>query len=607
MPSFFPDGSPHADSRSDDSRVCRVAESRAASPLMRSDEVKTKTTGWLALATFLSAFAGNAVSAPSRDAKHDMDQLERQRRQEQIQKEIERERAITEQNRAPSPQSEAKDRPLQEASRFLVSEILLVGDDAPSEEVESILAARQGTVMGSAEIMALVRDLTNHYIKKGFVTTVVTVLPGKLSSGTLTLEVKWGTIKDITINGKPATGIRDKLRLFSAMPNADGKRLNMADIDQAVDNLLKGGGNDKIQIVPSDELGSSVLDVTTTEPRMLSFGVGVNNSGREVEGWNQYSASLGVNNLLGLNDTLSTYYAQQDFKDADNLQQIGSINYSLPIGYWTLDASWYGSRYEKAIDGMFGRYFTEGSSQRYNLKLSRMLHRDAQGKTSGYVKFGVRKNENAVEGQLQGTASKTYSEIGAGVTHVGTLFGGWVYGDLGISAGVPWMGGAWRDDPDLVRFDTNYTKVNGLVSWTRPFRIAGIDLQYELGTGFQYSENTMVNDARMSIGDEYTVRGFKDSVFYGDSGAYFSNTLSLPIRASALGGMQVTPFIGYDAGYVKKNGPDSKAEYVMGAAVGLRFASKYVTSSLSYGWPIVSPSQDQPLARALNYRLDLRY
>lgn len=536
-----------------------------------------------------------------------MDQLERQRQQDQIQKEIERERAISDQNRALNPAPDAEAQPVKGEAKFLISEIVLVGDDSPSAKVNAILAAYKGTTMGAAEIMALVRDLTNHYIERGFVTTVVTVQPGKLKSGSLTLEVKWGTIKDITINGKPPEGVRDSLRLFSAIPGAAGKRLQMADIDQAVDNLLKAGGNDTIKIVPSDELGSSVLDVTTTAPKMFTFGVGLNNSGREVEGWNQYSASFGINNLLGLNDTLSTYYAQQDFKDPDNLQRIGSVNYSLPIGYWTMDASWYGSRYEKMIDGYFGRYGSDGSSQRYNLRVSRMLHRDGRGKTSGYLKFGTRKNANGIEGTQIDVSSKTYSEFGAGMTHVGALLGGWSYGDLGISAGVPMMGAAWRDDPDLAGFDTNYIKLNGIVSWTRPFKIAGVDLQYELGSGFQYSQNTMVTDARFSIGDEYTVRGFKDTAFYGDSGAYISNTLRMPIRANVLGGIEIAPFVGYDAGVVKTNEPGSKPEYVLGGAVGLRFSSRYLTSSISYGWPLYSPAESQTLARALNYRLDLRY
>ncbi|MFP3740071.1 POTRA domain-containing protein, partial [Burkholderia sp. SIMBA_019] len=98
-------------------------------------------------------------------------------------------------------------------------------------EAKAILAAYEGKTMGAAEIMAVVRDLTNHYIERGYVTTVVTVHPGTLKSGTLTLEVKWGTIKDMTRNGKPVDGIRDTLRLFGAMPFAEGARLNLQDID----------------------------------------------------------------------------------------------------------------------------------------------------------------------------------------------------------------------------------------------------------------------------------------------------------------------------------------------------------------------------------------
>ncbi|TSP10127.1 ShlB/FhaC/HecB family hemolysin secretion/activation protein [Cupriavidus campinensis] len=575
--------------------------------LKRSDKVKQTKTGWLAVATALGIATSSAIATPARDTRQDMDHLERQRQQEQIQKEIERERAFSEQHRAVTPAPDAKEQPLQNKATFLVSHIQLLGDDSPSAEAKAILAAYEGKTMGAAEIMAVVRDLTNHYIERGYVTTVVTVHPGTLKSGTLTLEVKWGTIKDMTRNGKPVDGIRDTLRLFGAMPFAEGARLSLQDIDQAVDNLVRGGGNDKIRIVPGDEVGSSVLDVTGEDPKLLNFGIGVNNSGREVEGWNQYSTNFGINNVLGLNDSISAYYAQQDFKDSANSQRIGSVNYSLPIGYWTFDASWYGSQYEKMIDGYFGRYASDGTSQRLNLKLSRVLHRDAQGKTSGYMKFANRSNTNGIEGTQTSINSKRYSEVGAGVTHVGTLANGWLYADLGVNFGVPWMGGAWRSDPDLAGFDTDFTKFNGMATWTRPFKVGNVDFVYDVGTGFQYSPNTLVTDARLSIGDEYTVRGFKDTAFYGDSGAYLSNTLRLPLRANVLGGIEVAPFVGYDGGVVKNYAPGSKPEYVMGAAVGFRFSGKYLTSSLSYGWPIASPAQSQTLARALNYRLDLRY
>ncbi|RZT42933.1 ShlB/FhaC/HecB family hemolysin secretion/activation protein [Cupriavidus agavae] len=573
---------------------------------LRRNSIWLGVVALLGMTPLAQAQTGGIVS-PMRDQRMDLDNLERQREQSRVQQEIERERERQQQLGPAAPAPGAAAPAADTEARFLVNEIELLGDEDPAPEVETILAAYRGKPMGAHEIMAIVRDLTNHYMARGFVTTIVTVQPGSLNQGKLVLEVKWGTIKGMTINGQPPDGIRDHLRLFSALPFAADDVLDMGDIDQAVDNLMKAGSQDVIRIVPDVEAGKSTLDVVTAPPKRFNLGVGMNNSGRESEGWNQYSGSLGINNLTGLNDTLSTYYAQQDFKDSRNLQQIGSVSYSLPIGKWNFDASWYGSRYEKITGGVLGDYLSEGSSQRYNARLSRLLMRDADGKTSAYVKLGVKDNANSVAGFDLGVSSKMYSELGFGLSHVGKLGGGWVYGDLSLTAGVPWFGATWRDDPDMRHFDPDFVKVNGSLTWSRPFRIGSAEFQYEAGGGFQYSENRMVNDAQLSLGDEYTVRGFKDTAFYGDSGAWISNTLRMPLRANVLGGIELAPFVGYDVGFVNKNQPGARPEYLMGAAVGLRFSGKYFTSSLSYGWPLMSPGSTQTLAKAINYRLDLRY
>lgn len=557
------------------------------------------------LATTVSG--GVLAATPARDARQELDQLDNMRRQQAIQSEVERERERERASQQAAPVNETSGEAAKPAeAKFMISRITLLGDDNPSPKVTEILDARRDTLMGATEIMALVRDLTNYYAENGFVTTVVVVQPGKLNAGELTLEVKWGTIGGITVNGKEP-GFRDRTRLFSAMPFSTGKRLNMSDVDQAVDNLVRGGGDDKIRIVAGELEGTSILDVTNTTQKMFSGSVGVNNNGRESDGWNQYFASVGVTNLLGLNDSLSAYYSQQDYNDTRNLQQIGSASFSMPLGYWTLDASWSGSHYENIVGGIFGDYLSTGTSSRYNFRASRVMHRDADGKTSAYVKFGTRNSYNDIEYTPVSVSTKKYSEFGIGVSHVGQALGGWAYGDLSISAGVPWMGAAWRDDPDLAAFDMNYTKVNGMLTWNRSFQLAGMDFEYELGSGFQYSEDSLVTDARYSLGDEYTVRGFKDTAFYGDSGAYLSNTLRVPLRFNIIGGINVTPFVGYDLGFIKTNGPQGGTDYVIGAAVGFRFSGKYFSSSLTYGWPIAAPAQPQPLAKALNYRLEARF
>jgi hemolysin activation/secretion protein len=304
------------------------------------------------LATTVSG--GVLAATPARDARQELDYLDNMRRQQAIQSEVDRERERASQQAAPVNETPSEAVKPAEA-KFMISRITLLGDDHPSSKVTEILDAHRDTLMGATEIMALVRDLTNYYAENGFVTTVVVVQPGQLNTGELTLEVKWGTIEGMTVNGKKP-GFRDQTRLFSAMPFLTGKRLNMSDIDQAVDNLVRGGGDDKIRIVAGEREGTSILDVTNTTQKMFSGSVGVNNNGRESDGWNQYFASVGMTNLLGLNDSLSAYYSQQDYDDTRNLQQIGSASFSMPLGYWTLDASWSGSHYENIVGGVFGDY-----------------------------------------------------------------------------------------------------------------------------------------------------------------------------------------------------------------------------------------------------------
>ena len=290
-----------------------------------------------------------------------------------------------------------------------------------------------------------------------------------MREGVLTLEVKWGKLAGMTIEGK-APDFRQKTRLFSAMPFAKDRVLNMADVDQALDNLLRVSGTDKLVVGAASEPGYSLLDLQNTKVDPVSVSMGVNNSGQQNDGWNQYYASANLNNLAGLNDVFSAYYAQQDFRDPGNTQQIGSLSYSLPLGYWLFDANWYGSRYERLIGGQFGGYDSTGNSQRLSLKATRVLKRDGGGKTSAYAKVEVRDNNNAIEDFQIDISSKRYSSVNFGLTHVGEFLGGSIYWDMNVTGGTPWFNAAYRHDPDLAGYDPDYVKFGGLLNWSKGFQ-----------------------------------------------------------------------------------------------------------------------------------------
>lgn len=539
--------------------------------------------------------AGQASMLSPMNSNRDLDQLERRQTQMSIEQQKKREAdVINSGNEAEeAPESLAKAGP---GYKFDIKDIQIIGDEEfkDSPERQRIIDAYNHKKMGQYEIISLIKDLTNFYIGKGYTTTALTIQEGSLKSGVLTLKVLWGKVAGFTVNGKEPT-LFQSMRLFSAIPFAKDKVLKMSDVDQGLDNLLRVSPTDKLVVVPSSQNGYSTLDLQNSDITKFSGSMGTNNSGTERDGWSQYFGSLNANNLFGLNDVLNYYYSFNDLNQNDDSQKSWSLNYSVPIGYWAFDAQYYHSSYAKMIGGNFGGYESDGDSDRASLKISRMLFRNATGKTSAYAKVETRNSINRIEGSQIDVSSKRYTNVTAGLTRVGMLLDGSLFADVSTTFGVPWFGAARKNDPDLEGFDVDAVRYNGLLSWSKSLYENGhVGVEYELGSGFQYTDGILVSDANMSIGDEFTVRGYKDSYMSVNSAAYLSNTLKFPISIHRLGVNQIAPFVGYDLAVVKDNCSTDISlchqEYMTGAAIGLKFSASHFNSSLTYSRPIVEPT-----------------
>lgn len=538
-----------------------------------------------------TAYASDLL--PARQNKQELDRLERQNSQALIEEAKESEKQY--QQRVQKEKDDFLSTPVDTGVKFNINKIVILDDDrfSASPQRQKIIEKYQGKALGKAEIFSVIRELTDFYIARGYVTTMVGIEPGSLKQGTLTLRVLWGKINDFEVNGNAPT-FRQKTRLFSAFPFAKGKVLNMQDVDQAVENLMRVSPDDKLLIQPSDINAMSNLNLNTTPSFPVSASAGINNSGTKSEGWQQYTSSATLKNIAGMNDIFNAYYSWNNLINDQDNKKSWSLSYGMPLGYWTFDMFWYHSSYDQTIEGGNRKYSTDGSSDRKSLRINRMLTRNATGKTSVWAKVEKRDNDNTFENQQIDVSSKRYTSVSSGITYVGSLMGGWLYGDLGVMAGVPWFGAAWKDDQDLNGFDLNYVKYNGILSWTRPlFQFGRLGGNYELNAGFQYSPDVLVSDAKATLGDEFTVRGYKDDSLQVDSGAWVGNTLNLPFDIHFAGVSQLTPFMGYDFGFARDNCPEGvstcDAQFMMGAAVGIKASGRYFSSSVSAGWPVKKP------------------
>ncbi|WP_130538637.1 ShlB/FhaC/HecB family hemolysin secretion/activation protein, partial [Pasteurella multocida] len=138
-------------------------------------------------------------------------------------------------------------------------------------------------------------------------------------------------------------------------------------------------------------------------------------------------------------------------------------------------------------------------------------------------------------------------------------------------------------------YDANREKtlklLSGSINWQRPISLFERAMNYQLRIGAQYGFDSLYSENQFSIGDEYTVRGFKGGAVSGDSGAYLSQTLTVPFYPQKAYLSQVSPFIGFDMGKVHIKSKH-KTTTLVGFALGLKTQIKLFSLSLTYAQPM---------------------
>ena len=117
----------------------------------------------------------------------------------------------------------------------------------------------------------------------------------------------------------------------------------------------------------------------------------------------------------------------------------------------------------------------------------------------------------------------------------------------------------------------------------------------------QYSKDILYSQEKIGIGDDTTVRGFKDESTQGDKGFYIRNEIGYK------GNQFLEPYIAYDYGRVFNNKVnEDKVETLQGVAIGIKGYFKGFEGSFALAKPIDKPSyfrNNKPVAyTSITYR-----
>jgi len=510
-----------------------------------------------------------------------------------------REKALQEQQQAPDVRLEGRAGettgrlPLGESPCFTIQRLSLVGESAERFQWALDFAADGddtpiGRCLGADGINLVMKRLQNAIVGHGYVTTRILAAPQDLKSGTLQLTVIPGRIRAIrfTADADPRS------TQWNAFPMRAGDLLNLRDIEQALENLKRvPTAEADIKIVPSEgdgaRPGDSDLVISRQQAFPLRLTLSADDSGSKATGKQQGGITVSGDHLLALNDLFYFAWNHDIAGQYTRRSTHGrSIHYSLPFGYWLLAVNGSDYTYHQAVAGINQTYVYSGDSWNGDIRLSRIVWRDAVSKTTLGLRGWLRSSKNFIDDteilvQRRRMAGWEFSAGERLFIDRATLDLNLAYrhgtGAFGALAAPEESLGEGTARPRLITADARFSQ---------PFTLFGQNLRYDLNGRAQWNQTRLVPQDRFGIGGRYTVRGFDgETQLSAERGWLIRNDLATP-----LGGSGQEIYLGLDYGRV--SGPSADllvGKQLAGGVIGIRGSYRGLANDFFIGRPLEKP------------------
>lgn len=441
-------------------------------------------------------------------------------------------------------------------------------------QINSILKKYIGE---NINLTALITELENKYINKGYITTRVKIdfEKSNFDLGNISLFISEGKIDKIYFDDK-----ENNLKAFITFPQRENKILNIRDLDQGIDNLADSSTMD---IRPAKVNAYSDIYIKRGENKILSGGINYNDLGQKDTGRHRYKIFLNSHNLLGINEDLNFSFQEKLQKRKKGNSENYSISISIPYKYWSFNYSYDHSEYLRVIYAPLKNYYSTGNSVNQSFGLRKVMHRNENHKIDFGANITLKDSKNYIDNIKLTTGSRRLSVLTLDTSYVGRVASGLLSANISTSFGLKKFG-ANIDTEEWYRVETTpkaqFRKYNFNLSWYRPIS----KFYYKLNTGAQYSKDILYSQEKLGIGDDTTVRGFKDESLQGDKGFYIRNEVGYK------GINLIEPFIAYDYGRVFNNKVEfGRVDTLQGIALGLKLSYRNVEGSITFAKPIDRP------------------
>lgn len=502
--------------------------------------------------------------------------------------------------------------PKNESPCFRIDRIVLVGEAADLFQfaVQSVMEGEDspiGRCLGANGINLVVNRIQNAIVAKGFVTTRVLVSPQDIKTGDLALTVIPGRVRDIRF----APDADPRGTKWNAIPIQSGDILNLRDIEQGLENFKRvptAAADIKIEAAEGEGAlpGQSDLVIAYQQSFPFRASVSLDDSGSKATGKYQGALTLSYDNWWTLNDLFYISF-NHDLGGGDpgaRGTRGGTVHYSIPFGYWALSTTATSNRYFQSIAGLNQNYVYSGTSSSNDLKLSRVVYRDAQRKTTVALRAYLKESDNFIDDTEVQTQRRRTAGWEFSVGHREFMGANTLDVNLAYRHGT----GAFRalEAPeDVFGEGASHPQVwNADVSLSVPFQLAQQNLRYLGAFRGQWNNTPLVPQDRFAIGGRYSVRGFDgDMMLSADRGWTLRNDIGLVLGSS---GQEL--YLGLDYGEVG----GQSSQYLIGTrlagmAIGLRGNVLGGAYDIFVGQPLKKPDGFRTANTTAGFNLNWSY
>lgn len=468
------------------------------------------------------------------------------------------------------------------------------GDDSPI-----------GQCLGVQGIGVVQKRVQNAIIARGFVTTRVLVLGQNLAQGTLTLNVLPGRFERVVDASEPAA----KINAQQLLSLGSGDALNLRAVEQALEHMHRlPSVQAQLQIDPSPTPMHSQLSLSWQQTRPWRLTYSLDDAGSDSTGRFQHGLNLAWDNPLGLNDlthvnvTRSQGGAQGPTPKGS---QSAALHYSVPYDQWLLSLNAHASQYQQTVLGAFESYEYSGTSQSFDVALSRVVWRDSQQVWTANSGLVRRASNNFIDDTEIEVQRRVIAALQLGFSHRLHWGQSTLNTQYQFRQGLDALG-ALPAPEQAFGEGTSQMSVSSLSSQlAMPGTWAGWPWRYDTSLRLQLHHTPLTPQDRFSIGGRYTVRGFdNNSTLVGDSGLLWRNDWG--IKHPALPALE--PYLGLDVGRVQ--GPSSETQVgnqLVGSALGLRGEWRGLRYDLFYGRALLHPKEMNVPAGTAGFSMQWTY